>query len=166
MALVILIHAMVFLAFWLTNLPYQETLNNFLIGATGRRLNFLLIFMVFAGLVVLWSAAHLALRRNARRAGPAWLNLAISVFFLVFFYGSFAVLFLENPVQLYRLGQVFQYFRLIMDACLLLFLAWGLRRWVKVNGAMKKVCNRSGGKKSLDIYPTGIGWAGSKDGAD
>ena len=127
MALVILIHAMVFLAFWLTNLPYQETLNNFLIGATGRRLNFLLIFMVFAGLVALWSAAHLALRRNARRTGPAWLNLAISVFFLVFFYGSFAVLFLKNPVQLYRLGQVFQYFRLIMDACLLLLLAWGLR---------------------------------------
>ena len=95
MTLVILIHAMVFLAFWLTNLPYQETLNNFLISATGRRVNFLLIFMVFAGLVALWSTARLALRRNNhRRAGPAWPYLAIGVFFLVFFYGSFAVLFL------------------------------------------------------------------------
>jgi hypothetical protein len=26
--------------------------------------------------------------------------------------------------------------------------------------------NRSGGKKSSDIYPTGVGSAGSKDGAD
>jgi glycerophosphoryl diester phosphodiesterase len=139
MALVILIHALVFLAFWLTNLPYQESLNNFLIGATGRRVNFLLMFMVFGGLVTLWSTARLALRRDVRRAGPAWLYLAIGVFFLVFFYGSFAVLFLKNPVQLYRLGQLFQYFRLIVDACLLLFLAWGLRRWIKVDGAMKKV---------------------------
>jgi glycerophosphoryl diester phosphodiesterase len=139
MALVILIHAMVFLAFWLTNLPYQETLNNFLIGATGLQVNFLLIFMVFAGLVALWSATPLALRRNVRRAGPTWLYLAIGVFFLIFFYGSFIVLFLKNPVQLYRLGQMFQYFRLIIDAGLLLFLAWGLRRWMKVDGAMKKV---------------------------
>jgi glycerophosphoryl diester phosphodiesterase len=139
MAPAILIHAIVFLVFWLTNLPYQETLNNFLIGATGRRLNFLLIFMVFAGLVALWSTARLALRRDARRAGPAWLYLAIGVFFLVFFYGSFIVLFLKNPVQLYRLGQMFLYFRLIVDACLLLFLAWGLRRWVKVYGALKNV---------------------------
>jgi glycerophosphoryl diester phosphodiesterase len=139
MVLLILIHAMVFLAFWLTNLPYQETLNNFLIGATGRRVNFLLIFMVFAGLVLLWSTARLALRRDVRRAGPAWLYLAIGVFFLVFFYGSFAVLFLINPVQLYRLGQLFQYFRLFVDASLLVFLAWGLRRWVKVDSTLKKV---------------------------
>jgi glycerophosphoryl diester phosphodiesterase len=139
MALVILIHVMVFLAFWLTNLPYQESLNNFLIGATGWRVNFLLIFMVFAGLVALWSTARLALRRDVRRAGPAWLYLALGVFFLVFFYGSFTVLFLKNPVQLYRLGQLFQYFRLIVDACLLLFLAWGLRRWVKIDSAMRKV---------------------------
>jgi glycerophosphoryl diester phosphodiesterase len=63
----------------------------------------------------------------------------MGIFFLVFFYSSFAVLFLKNPVQLYRLGQLFLYFRLIVDACLLLFLAWGLRRWIKVSGAMNKV---------------------------
>ena len=71
MALVILIHAVVFLAFWLTNLPYQESLDNFLIGATGLRTNFLLIFMVFAGLMALWSAARLALRRDVHGAGSA-----------------------------------------------------------------------------------------------
>ena len=139
MALLILVHAMVFLAFWLTNLPYQETLNNFLIGATGQRVNFLLIFMVFAGLVALWSSARLVLHRNVHRAVLFWFYLAIGVFFLVLFYSSFIVLFLKNPVQLYRLGQLFQYFRLIVDACLLLFLAWGLHQWVKIDGTLKRV---------------------------
>jgi glycerophosphoryl diester phosphodiesterase len=133
--LIILIHTLVFLAFWLTNLPYQESLNNFLIGATGLRVNFLLTFMVFAGLVGLWSAARLAVRRAIR----GWPYLAVGVFFLVFFYASFIVLFLKNPVQLYRLGEMFQYFRLILDGGLLLFLAWGLRRWMKVDGALKRV---------------------------
>jgi hypothetical protein len=81
MALVILIHAMVFLAFWLTNLPYQESLNNFLISATSRRVNFLLIFIDFAGLVALWSTARLALRINVRRAGPGWLTLPLAFSF-------------------------------------------------------------------------------------
>ncbi len=144
MALAIFIHAVLFLAFWLTNGPYQETLNNFLIGATGRRVDFLLLFMLFAGLVALWSAARLALRRTHRRAGPAWPYLAVGVFFLLFFYATFAFLFLKNPVQFYRLGQLFQYFRLVVDAGLLLFLAWGLRRRVKVGGAPKQVLLSAG----------------------
>jgi glycerophosphoryl diester phosphodiesterase len=139
MTLAILIHSLVFLAFWLTNLPYQTSLNNFLIAATGRRMNFLLIFMLFAGLAALWSAARLILARRAHRSGPAWPYLAVGVFFLVFFYGSFAVLFLNNPVQFYRLGQLFQYFRFFIDAGLLLTLAWGLPRRVKINGARKKL---------------------------
>ncbi|MFN2285948.1 MAG: glycerophosphodiester phosphodiesterase family protein [Anaerolineae bacterium] len=136
---VTLIHAIVFLAFWLTNLPFQETLNNFLTGATGLRANFLLIFIGFAGLVTLWSAARMAVRWDIRRTGPTWLYLATGGFFLLFFYGSFAVLFLKNPVQLYRLGQLLRYFRLIVDAGLLLFLAWSLQRWGTVDGALKNV---------------------------
>jgi glycerophosphoryl diester phosphodiesterase len=139
MTIAILVHALLFLFFWLTNLPYQKTLNDFLVGATGLQVNFLSIFMTFAGLVALWSVIRLALRRNVRRAGPAWLYLAVGIFFLIFFYGSFTILFLKNPVQLYRLGQLFQYFRLIVDAGVLLFLAWGLRRWMKIGGMRKKV---------------------------
>jgi glycerophosphoryl diester phosphodiesterase len=139
MTIAILIHVLIFLAFWLTNLPYQETLNNFLIGATGLRADFLLGFMVFAALVGAWSAARLYLRRKDRRAGPGWLFFAVGIFFLVFFYGSFIVLFIKNPVQLYRLGQMFQYFRLFVDAGVLLVLALGIRRWVKGGGAVKRV---------------------------
>ncbi len=137
MTLTILIHTVLFLAFWLTNLSYQETLNNFLVGATGTRINFLLLFMLLAGGVALWSAARLALHRDAR-AGRAWPYLTTGVFFLLFFYGSFAFLFLKNPIQLRRLGQLFQYFRLIVDAGLLLTLAWGLPRCVKGKRALHK----------------------------
>ena len=139
MILVILIHALLFLAFWLTNLPYQNTLNNFLASATGQQMNFLLIFMIFAGLVALWSALRLALRRDIRKTSPAWLYFSVGIFFLVFFYGSFTTLFLKNPAQLYRLGQLFQYFRIFVDAGILLLAAWGLRRWVRDSSGKKKV---------------------------
>ena len=144
MTFAILIHALLFLAFWLTNLPYQNTLNNFLASATGQQMNFLLIFMIFAGLVALWSAARLAQRRVVRRTGPDWLYLSVGIFFLVFFYGSFTILFLKNPAQLYRLEQLFQYFRLFVDAGILLLLAWGLCRWVKDGSGKKKVLVSAG----------------------
>jgi glycerophosphoryl diester phosphodiesterase len=144
MTLAILIHALLFLVFWLTNLSFQMTLNDFLSDATGLQVNFLLVFMIFAGLVAVWSAARLALRRDPRRTGPAWLYLPVGIFFLVFFYGSFTVLFLKNPAQLYRLGQLIQYFRLLIDAGILLLLAWGLRRWVKDGSEKKKVLVSAG----------------------
>jgi glycerophosphoryl diester phosphodiesterase len=131
---VVLLHALLFLAFWLTNLPYQATLNNFLIGMTGLKADFLLFFMLFAGLAALWSAARLFLGRG----GPVWLFRAVGVFFVVFFYASFAVLFIKNPVQLARLGQLFEYFRLFVDAGLLFFLAWTLGGRARAGGKLKK----------------------------
>jgi glycerophosphoryl diester phosphodiesterase len=95
--------------------------------------------MAFAGLMVLWSTARLFLHRNSRLAGPLWPFTAIGAFFLVFFYGSFSFLFIKNPVQLTRLGQMFQYYRLFIDAGILLALAWGLPRRVKVTGVKKTV---------------------------
>jgi glycerophosphoryl diester phosphodiesterase len=158
MTITILIHALVFLVFWLTNLPFQESLNNFLIGATGLQVNFLLVFTAFAGLITLWSALHLALRRKAGKTAPAWFYHAVGIFFLVFFYGSFIFLFLKNPVQLYRLGQIFQYFRLFIDAGILLFLAWGLPRWMKGGSLMKKVGARQGAPKGYvsPLLPAGL----------
>lgn len=131
MIIIILIHTFLFLAFWLTNLPFQDTLNNFLDGATGLQINFLLIFMIFAVLVTLWSGLRLVLRLKNRKTGPAWLYSSISVFFLVFFYGHFTILFLKNPSQLHRLGLLYQYFRIVFDTVILLLAVWALRWWVK-----------------------------------
>jgi glycerophosphoryl diester phosphodiesterase len=144
MAVAILIHALLFLAFWLTNLPYQQSLNAFLVSTTGMRVNFLMSFMLFAGLVALWSAPRLSRRRDVRRAGPAWPYLSVGIAFLVFFYGSFTFLFLKNPAQLYRLGQLFQYFRLLIDAAILLLLARGLRRGLKHSSGKQKALIAAG----------------------
>ncbi len=130
-ARVLLIHALFFLAFWLTNGPYQSTLNAFLMGKTGLRTNFMLVFLLFAGLEAGWSAVRLILRRMGRRTGPVWPFNAAAALFLLFFYASFAVLFRSNPAQLYRLGQLMLYFRIIFDAGILLFLAWLLGRQVR-----------------------------------
>lgn len=131
MAVVVFIHTILFLVFWLTNLSFQQAVNKFLSDATGLGVDFLRIFLIFAILVFLWSVVRLALRRNARKAGPRWMYNAIGGFFLIFFYASFVVLFLKNPVQLARLGQFTQYFRIFVDAVVLCLAAWGLRVLLK-----------------------------------
>jgi glycerophosphoryl diester phosphodiesterase len=139
-AWIVLFHALVFVLFWLTDLSFQQEVNRFLADTTGLHADFISIFLLVAAAVFLWSAARLVLRRNACRAGPAWLFIAIGGFFLVFFYGSFIVLFIKSPVQLARLGQLVQYFRIFVDALLLCLAAWGLRslltrpvhRWIKL----------------------------------
>jgi glycerophosphoryl diester phosphodiesterase len=140
MSIIVLVHAVLFLVFWLTNLSFQQAMNKFLADATGLGVDFLRIFLVFAAVVFLWSAVRLALRKDARKAGPGWLYNAIGGFFLVFFYGSFVVLFIKNPVQLARLGQFIQYFRIFVDAILLCLAAWGLRSLlVKLNKRWRKM---------------------------
>lgn len=135
MALAILIHALLFLAFWLTNLSFRGTFNHFIAGMTGLPMDYLSVFLAFSAAMALWSATRLGWRGNVRRARSARLYRAAGVFFLFFFYGGFAVLFLKNPIQIARLGQLLQYFRFVVDFGLLLFLAWGLRRWMKREAA-------------------------------
>jgi len=139
MTIAILIHALLFLVFWLTNQPYQKSLNDFLIGATGLRIDFLLIFLLFAGMVALWSGVRMVLLREGRLSGPTWPFLSIGIFFLLFFYGSFMLVFLKNSTQLYRLGQIYEYFRLLFDAGILFLLIWGLNRWAKRGGKTRKI---------------------------
>lgn len=129
MILVVLVHALIFIVFWLTNQPYQSTLNNFLIGATGINLNFMLVFMVFAGLIALWAVLWL-IRRKKGKTAVSGVLIRSGIFFLVFFYGSFIFLFLKNPAQLFRVGQGIQYFRLILDSAILFTFTRAASRWV------------------------------------
>ena len=139
MLIAVFIHSLFFLVFWLTNLAYQKSLNDFLISATGLRTNFLLIFMIFASLVAVWSIIIFLRQQHASRKGSTWPFLIISNFFLIFFYGSFIFIFLKNSAQLYRLGQGFLYFRLFFDTFFLFLIIWIMRRRVKDGRAMKKL---------------------------
>jgi len=67
---IVFLHTFVFIAFWLTNLSFQQAVNEFLSDGTGLRINYLLIFIIFTALVGLWSAIRLGLKRNARKGGP------------------------------------------------------------------------------------------------
>jgi glycerophosphoryl diester phosphodiesterase len=127
MTVLVLIHTILFLLFWLTNLSFQQDMNEFLADATGLQVDFLLIFLLFSFGIALWSAARLALRKKPRKPNPSWPFNSFGGFYLVFFYGSFIVLFIKNPVQVARLGQLLQYFRIFPDAILLLLAVWGLR---------------------------------------
>lgn len=127
---IVLLHGLVFLAFWLTNLTFQQEVNEFLSDVTGLRLHYLPIFIIFTALVGLWSAIRLGLKKNDSKAGPVMLSRIVGGFYLLFFYSSFIILFLKNPVQLARLGQLVQYFRLFVDAAFLLLVACGLRIWL------------------------------------
>lgn len=135
MSIAVLIHAAVFLLFWLTNLSFQQEVNKFLSGATGLKMNFLLVFIFFALIVGVWSIVRRT-RKDSHKIERGFFY-GFGVFFIVFFYGSFVVLFLKNPVQLPRLGQFVQYFRIFLDTVLLLFTAWILRTKIKAAGWKK-----------------------------
>lgn len=139
MTIAILIHALLFLVFWLTNLVYQKSLNDFLVSATGLRINFLLFFMVFAGLVTLWSGVRLVLNRKGKLKSQNWPFFSFGIFFVVFFYGSFTFMFLKNSAQLYRLGQIYEYFRLLFDTGILLLLLWVMNHWAKRGSKTRKI---------------------------
>jgi glycerophosphoryl diester phosphodiesterase len=127
MAWVVLFHSIVFLTFWFTNLSFQKAVNDFLADTTGLKLDFLLVFIIFSLVVALWSGVRLALRAHVKKTGPAWLYTGVGIFYFAFFYGSFIVLFIKNPVQVARLGQMILYFRILIDIALTCLVAWGVR---------------------------------------
>ena len=124
MNILTLLHALLFLLYWLTNLGYHADVNGFLANATGLGLPFVAIFMLVAALVGGWALARLV-RKSQRGRWPFWIAGGI---FVILFYGSFIYLFQQDPVQSARLGQLLDYFRLPLDAALLLAAAWFLPR--------------------------------------
>ena len=131
----VLIHAGLLAAFWLTNSLFYVDTNDYLTRMLGASLDYILVVLVWSGAMILWSAARLIWPRLATRRWLAvtagWIYGLLGVIYLVFFYGSFWMLFKEFPVQIARLGQLLLYFRVILDPLVLIGLAllagFGLR---------------------------------------
>jgi glycerophosphoryl diester phosphodiesterase len=136
MIFVVLVHAFLFFVFWITNLSFKDEVNQFLADTTGVHVDFLLIFLLLSLGMAIWCITLLPWRKKASWSGLRWPFKAFGSFYLVFFYGSFVVLFIKNPVQLARLGQLIQYFRVFLDALLLLFFAWGLKLLLMKTGKL------------------------------
>jgi glycerophosphoryl diester phosphodiesterase len=122
----VLAHVLAFILFWLTNTLYYQAVNDFLADVVGARQDFVSIFIFISAAIGLWSAARLVLAWRRNITGLAWTYALAGSLYLIFFYASFTVLFMQDPPQLARLGDLANYFRLFLDLPLLFLLAWVL----------------------------------------
>lgn len=133
-AWLVLLHSAAFCLFWLTNRPAYRPVEEFLEGKLGFSAAYISLFIGFSLIVLACSLAAVILHPLLPRPPHkivAWLGalyLIVGAGFIVFFYGSFAALFWQDPTQLERLKQAWRYFRLLPDAFFLLGGAWALSR--------------------------------------
>ena len=124
---IMLIHVLAFTLFWLTNSLFYASTNDYLANMLNRQLNYVSLFVWVSALFGVWSFARIVTLhlRKTRLPGSirTWLYSFVAVLYLLFFYGSFGLLFKESPVQLIRIGQMWLYFRIIPDTMLVLALA-------------------------------------------
>jgi len=143
MSLILLIHTLVFILFWLTNSLFYSAVNDYLTGMLGSRLDYISICLVISAILAIWSAARLYFRRRqGPKFGPEWLAAVLMGLYLLYFYGSFALLFSQDPSQISRLGNLFQFYRMIFDFPALFVLAWYLRKWLLHLTAHPIISNR------------------------
>jgi glycerophosphoryl diester phosphodiesterase len=125
--LVVFIHALIFIVFWLTNSLFYASTNDYLADLIGQRLDYVSLLIWVSSLIGVWSGIRfvLSLLRRSHKlvVFSAWLYGIISLLYIAFFYGSFWLLFSESPVQFVRIYQLLTYFRLILDSVLILVFA-------------------------------------------
>ena len=137
-----LVHAVLFVLFWLTNRLFYDSVNTYLIGKIGMRLDYVSICLVFALLVASGTFLVLVSRRQKVKRGWAALVTVLSIFFIVFFYGSFFVLFQQDPAQPIRLWRMLRYnslyfYGLLLAVFVLLFVAFVQPFMKKIKGKGK-----------------------------
>jgi hypothetical protein len=111
--------------------------------------------------IAAWSIFRIVmayLRKKYRLAAFfSWVYGLVSLVYILFFYGSFQLLFSESPVQLVRIRQVLGYFRFFLDAALLLGFALAaafiLRRFLRARGV------RSGWVLALTLLVFTVVWS-------
>lgn len=114
-----LIHAVLIVLFWLTNRLFYDSVNTYLIGKLGMQLDYVSVCLGFALIVASGAFLVLVSRRQKVKRGWAALVAVLGILFIVFFYGSFAVLFKQDPTQPVRLWRMLRYNGLYFDALLL-----------------------------------------------
>ena len=133
----VLIHAAVFMFFWLTNTGFYAETNRFLARMLGAKTDYLGICLVVAAMLALWSFSWLVRRKHMPHTARWWQRLTnllyaiLSVIFVLFFYGSFYMLFDVSPSQKVRIIQLLGYYRVILDPLLLLGAAVLAADWLR-----------------------------------
>ncbi len=131
----VLIHAVLFMTFWLTNSLFYTSVNDYLTDMLNSPADYVSIFLMISGVLGVWSCIRLLLSRTGRRhrlwAVTTWLYGILAVLYLVFFYGSFRLLLSKSPVQQVRIGQMLLYFRVVLDPVILLGAALAGGLWLR-----------------------------------
>ena len=133
----VLIHAAVFMFFWLTNTGFYAETNRFLTRMLGAKTDYMGICLVVSAMLALWSIYRLVRRKHMPHAARWWQRLTnwlyaiLGVIFVLFFYGSFYMLFDESPSQKIRILQLLAYYRVILDPLLLLGAALLAADWLR-----------------------------------
>jgi glycerophosphoryl diester phosphodiesterase len=137
LAWLVIIHSVLFLIFWLTNTAFQADTNDFLTDLIGPMVDYIFYCLLFSIGLLLWSVILFIYHRDSGKSSVWWIRVGdwiyclLGVIFLVFFYGSFSMLFNEAPVQKIRLFQMLDYFRVILDPLLLLATAVLGAFWIR-----------------------------------
>ncbi len=161
----VLVHALVFAVFWLTNNLFYASTNDYLADMLGRRLDYVSLLLWVSFFIAAWSIIRLLLLLFKKTYKLArffsWVYGLVSLVYVVFFYGSFKLLFSESPVQLARIGQLLGYFRFFLDGAILLAVAlldaFLLRAYYRRNspGTRQQIW----GSLALTVLIVGVLWS-------
>jgi glycerophosphoryl diester phosphodiesterase len=150
--IIVLVHAVLFVIFWLTNNFFYSETNDYLTKMLGRRLDYISLCLLISGFISLWSIARLIAYKTSFKHKLMNLTLGLyivsALIYIAFFYGSFWLLFRESPVQIPRLVQLITYYRLLLDALILFVVALVLGLWVRGAYFLK---NKTG--KPMNLLP-------------
>jgi len=116
-----LVHSLLFILFWVTNVPFQEVVNDFVTDMTGMPFNYVLILILLSALMAVWCLVRLIFgKKQAWALGGTMAHFVICIIYIVSFYALFIAMFLKDPTQPVRLLQLFNFFRPFIEVPLLI----------------------------------------------
>ncbi|MBW6466800.1 MAG: hypothetical protein K0B06_09875 [Brevefilum sp.] len=136
-ALILLLHSLFFLAYWFSVGIFRATVDAFLGDLVGWHLPYVTILMVLTGLLFLMTLFRFIGLRLAVKSGewhpaaPDWIFSIAWPLFLAVFYGTFVLIFQQDPSQRGVVRHLLDLMRLGGDALLVLLAAVWLRRLVR-----------------------------------
>jgi glycerophosphoinositol inositolphosphodiesterase len=159
--ILVLIHSLLFIFFWVTNALFYTETNDYLTRMLGLRFDYISLFLILSFLIAIWSAVRLLTFNKGWKHHLMTLTsivyFILGIIYLVFFYGSFWMLFQKSAVQIPRLLQLLSYYRVFLDGVILLGISLGLGLWVKRIYLHKAQSNKKPG--ILPILLSAIGLA-------
>lgn len=135
-ALILLIHSVFFLVYWISVGRYRGEVDQFLEQKIGVNIPYIIILMVFTGMIALWSLIRflhfrLSVKKDQWKRSPwHWIFVVLGIIFIALEYGSFLILLKEDPSQKGVLIHLLSLFRLAADPLIFLFGAVWLRRLI------------------------------------